>query len=127
MTDQPGWIRLAQGRDGAVLQAGGAWTVEYVAELDRQVGALPKEAAPRALELGEIESIDTAGAWLLARATGQGERQEVPWQNLPAEFQPLAERVLTAGPKVIPDRPKERTITDWVAEVGAGVEAVGNE
>jgi phospholipid/cholesterol/gamma-HCH transport system permease protein len=127
MTDQPGWIRLAQGRDGAVLQAGGAWTVEYVAELDRQVGALPRETAPRALELEEIESIDTAGAWLLARATGQGEQQEIPWRNLPAEFQPLAERVLTAGPKVIPDKPKERTITDWVADVGAGIEEAGAE
>jgi phospholipid/cholesterol/gamma-HCH transport system permease protein len=127
MTDRPGWIRLAQGRDGAVLQAGGAWTVEYVAELDRQVGALPKEAVPHALELGEIASIDTAGAWLLARATGQGEQQEIPWRNLPPEFQPLAERVLTAGPKVVPDKPRERTFTDWVAEVGAGTQGIWQE
>ncbi len=126
MTDQPGWIRLAQGRDGAVLQAGGAWTVEYVAALDQQVAALPREAAPRALELGEIEAIDTAGAWLLARATGQGEKQEIPWQNLAPEFQPLAERVLTAGPKVVPGRPRPRTIVDWVADVGAGTEEVFN-
>ena len=127
MTDQPGWIKLAQGRDGAVLQAGGAWTVEYVADLDRQVESLPKDTPARALDLGEIEAIDTAGAWLLARATGQGERQEIPWQNLPAEFQPLAERVLTAGPKVVPERPKERTVVDWVAEVGAGAENVWND
>jgi phospholipid/cholesterol/gamma-HCH transport system permease protein len=127
MTDQPGWIKLAQGRDGAVLQAGGAWTVEYVADLDRQVDSLPKEAAPRALELGEIEAIDTAGAWLLARATGQGESQEVPWRNLPPEFQPLAQRVLTAGPKVLPDRPPPRTTLDWVGEVGAGAERAWTE
>ena len=127
MTNQPGWIRLAQGRDGAVLQAGGAWTVEHVADLDRQVVALPANAAPRALELGEIEAIDTAGAWLLARATGQGEGQEVPWQNLAPEFQPLAERVLTAGPKVVPERPKPRTTADWVAEVGEGAEDAFNE
>src|SRR5215813_7648048 len=127
MTDQPGWIRLAQGRDGAVLQAGGAWTVEYVAELDRQVGTIPKDAIPRALELGEIASIDTAGAWLLARATGQGEGGEVPWRNLPPEFQPLAERVLTAGPRVLPDKPRDRTLTDWVAEVGAGTVSAGKE
>ena len=127
MTDQPGWIRVAQGRDGAVLQAGGAWTVEFVADLDRQVSALPKEAALRALELDEIEAIDSAGAWLLARASAQGEQQEIPWQNLPAEFQPLAERVLTAGPKVILERPKQRTTTDWVAEVGEGAEGVWNE
>jgi phospholipid/cholesterol/gamma-HCH transport system permease protein len=122
MTDQPGWIKLAQGRDGAVLQAGGAWTVEYAADLDRQVDSLPKDAGAQALDLGEIEAIDTAGAWLLARATGQGEGQEIPWQNLPSEFQPLAERVLTAGPKVLPDKPRPRTITDWVADIGEGVD-----
>jgi len=91
MTDQPGWIKLAQGRDGAVLQAGGAWTIEHVADLERTVDSLPKDSAARALDLAEIEAIDTAGAWLLARATGQGEGgQEIPWQNLPPEFQPLA-------------------------------------
>ncbi|HET6621009.1 MAG TPA: ABC transporter permease [Dongiaceae bacterium] len=122
MTDQPGWIRLTQGRDGAVLQAGGAWTVEHVAELDRQVGSLSIEAAPRALELGEIAAIDSAGAWLLARATGQGEQREIPWRNLPAEFQPLAERVLAAGPVASAGGPRRRTISDWVADVGAGLE-----
>jgi phospholipid/cholesterol/gamma-HCH transport system permease protein len=123
MTDQPGWIKLAQGRDGAVLQAGGAWTIEHAADLERTVDSLPKDSTARALDLAEIEAIDTAGAWLLARATGQGEGgQEIPWQNLPPEFQPLAERVLTAGPKVLPDKPRPRTITDWVADVGEGVD-----
>jgi phospholipid/cholesterol/gamma-HCH transport system permease protein len=122
MTDQPGWIRLAQGPDGALLQAGGAWTVEHAAELDRQVGALPGEEAPGALELAEIAAIDSAGVWLLARATNQGEARQIPWRNLPAEFQPLAQRVLSAGPRVIPEQPRPRTISDWVAEVGAGAE-----
>ena len=122
MTDQPGWIRLAQGPDGALLQAGGAWTVEHAAELDRQVAALPAEEAPGALELADIAAIDSAGVWLLARATNQGEARQIPWRNLPAEFQPLAQRVLSAGPRVIPERPRPRTVSDWVAEVGAGAE-----
>ena len=122
MTDQPGWIKLAQGRDGAVLQAGGAWTIEHAADLEQKVESLPKDSAAGALDLAEIEAIDTAGAWLLARATGQGEGQDIPWRNLPPEFQPLAERVLTAGPKVLPDKPRPRTITDWVADVGEGVD-----
>lgn len=122
MTDQPGWIRLAQGRDDAALQAGGAWTIEHASDLERQVESLPKDTGAGALDLSGIEAIDTAGAWLLARATGQGEGREVPWQNLPPEFQPLAERVLTAGPKVLPDKPRPRTIADWVADVGEGAE-----
>ena len=110
MTDQPGWIKLAQGRDGAVLQAGGAWTIEHAADLEQKVESLPKDGV-QAWDLTEIEAIDTAGAWLLARATGQGDGQEIPWRNLPPEFQPLAERVLTAGPKVLPDKPRPRTVT----------------
>lgn len=121
MTDQPGWIKLAQGRDGAVLQAGGAWTVEYVADLDRQVESLPKESAAQALDLAAVEAIDTAGAWLLARASGGADGQRLPWRNLPPEFQPLAERVLTAGPKVVPERSRPTTITDWVADIGEAV------
>src|SRR5689334_23160053 len=112
MNDHPGWIRLAQEGDGAVLQAGGAWTVEFVAELEQQVGSLPKDTAAQALDLAEIDALDTAGAWLLARATGQGGDRAVPWRKLPPELQPLAERVLSAGLKVIPDRPRPRTITD---------------
>lgn len=131
MTDQPGWIRLAEGRDGTLLEAGGAWTVEHVAALDRQVESLPREAAPRALDLAQVDAIDTAGAWLLARAAGQRDRQAdqpgIPWQNLAAEFQPLAERVLSAGTKVVPDRPAGRTIVDWVADVGEGTEQALSE
>ena len=78
MTDQPGWIKLAQGRDGAVLQAGGAWTIEYAADLEQKVEQLPKDTGAGALDLAGIEAIDTAGAWLLARATGQGEAAEIP-------------------------------------------------
>jgi len=78
MTDQPGWIKLAQGRDGAVLQAGGAWTVEYAADLDRQVEQLPKDSGARMLDLGGIEAIDTAGAWLLAAQRGKARVRRFP-------------------------------------------------
>jgi phospholipid/cholesterol/gamma-HCH transport system permease protein len=120
MTDQTGWIELAQDQGGAVLRAGGAWTVQHVAGLEQKVAALPADATPQALDLGEVDALDTAGAWLLARASQQGEAAEVPWRNLAPEFQPLAERVLTAGPKVVPDQPRPRTFADWVADVGAG-------
>jgi phospholipid/cholesterol/gamma-HCH transport system permease protein len=122
MTDQPGWIKLAERPDGAVLQAGGAWTVEYAADLDRQVESLPKNGAALALDLAQIEAIDTAGAWLLARASGRSDGHALPWRNLPSEFRPLAERVLSAGPEVVREQPGRGTITDWVADVGAGIE-----
>ncbi len=127
MTDQAGWIKLAQGRDGAGLQAGGAWIVEHAAALDRLTAALPRDSRPVALDLAAVTSLDSAGAWLLARVSAQGEAGAIPWVNLAPEFQPLAERVLAAGPKVTPDQPKPRSFVDWVADVGEGAEEVFNE
>lgn len=124
MADEPGWIELAQGRDGAALRAGGAWTVEHAATLNRLVSDLPSVGKAGALDLSGVTLLDSAGAWLLARASGQGEAGAVPWQNLAPEFQPLAERVLAAGPKVTPEEPHPRTFVDWVADVGAGAEDV---
>ncbi|HWA51244.1 MAG TPA: MlaE family lipid ABC transporter permease subunit [Dongiaceae bacterium] len=127
MADEPGWIELAQGRDGAALRAGGAWIVEHAATLDRLIAQLPAGQQVRSLDLSDVTLLDSAGAWLLARASAQGEAGAIPWQNLAPEFQPLAERVLAAGPKVIPDQPRGRTLVDWVAEVGAGAEDVFNQ
>lgn len=127
MVDQPGWIKLAQGRGGAELQAGGAWIVDHAAALDQLTAALPKDRHPIALDLSELTLLDSAGAWLLARATAQGEAGAVPWVNLAPEFQPLAERVLAAGPKVTPDEPKPRSFLDWVADVGEGAEEIYRE
>jgi phospholipid/cholesterol/gamma-HCH transport system permease protein len=127
MADQPGWIKLAQGRDGAELHAGGAWIVEHAAALDRMAAALPADPRPAALDLSQVTLLDSAGAWLLARTSGQGGDNPVPWANLAPEFQPLAERVLAAGPKVTPDRPIPRSFVDWVADVGAGAVEVWQE
>lgn len=127
MADEAGWIELGQAQDGAAaLRAGGAWIVEHAAALDRLIAQLPAGQA-QSLDLSDVTLLDSAGAWLLARASVQGETGSIPWQNLAPEFQPLAERVLAAGPKVIPDQPRRRTFADWVAEVGAGAEEVFKE
>jgi phospholipid/cholesterol/gamma-HCH transport system permease protein len=127
MTDRPGWIELSQAGDGAALRAGGDWVVEHAANLNRKLSELAAGRDIAALDLAEVTALDSAGAWLLARISGQGEAGAIPWRNLAPEFQPLAERVLAAGPKVTPDRPKPRSFADWVADVGAGAEEVFNE
>ena len=131
MTNPAGWIELAPGRDGAQLRAGGAWIVDHAAQLHELTAALATTSAggnrPLSLDLSEVTLLDSAGAWLLARASGQGSEGAVPWVNLAPEFQPLAERVLAAGPKVTPEQPKPRSFVDWVADLGAGAEEVFNE
>ncbi len=131
MTNPAGWIELAPGPDGAQLRAGGAWVVDHAAKLHELTAALgPPSAAgkrPGSLDLSEVTLLDSAGAWLLARVTGQGAEGAIPWVNLAPEFQPLAERVLAAGPKVTPEQAKPRSFVDWVADIGAGAEEVLNE
>lgn len=124
MTDQAGWIEMSQGGDGSALRAGGAWIVEHAALLDQLIAKLPAGRQAQALDLSEVTLLDSAGAWLLARASNQGEAGAIPWQNLAPEFEPLAERVLAAGPKVTPDHPRRRTLIDWIADVGAAAEEI---
>ena len=63
-----GWIETR--RDGAtwMLAAGGRWTTGAVAALDARLRAIePGEAASVRVDLGGLEALDTAGAWLVHR------------------------------------------------------------
>ena len=128
MTDQPGWIKLAQGPHPAVLQAGGAWTVEYVADLDRQVELPPpKESGPPRPGPGRDRGHRHGRRLAAGPRQRPGREPGGSLAELLPQFQPLAERVLTAGPKVIPDRPKPRTALPRLGRGnGAGVEYVGD-
>jgi phospholipid/cholesterol/gamma-HCH transport system permease protein len=75
---------LGHGMDGGRLQVaiGGGWTVAELAQLDdagrAMLKALPVEAGQARIELGALEALDTAGAWLLCRI--QAGLAERGWQ-----------------------------------------------
>ena len=64
---------LGHRTEGGRLQVavGGGWTVAELAQLDdagrAMLEALPGEAGRARIELGALEALDTAGAWLLCR------------------------------------------------------------
>lgn len=65
------WLSAAA--DGA-LRPRGRWTVAAAREIDRAIGAYrPLEAPVKRIELGDLESIDTTGAWLLVRLADKAE------------------------------------------------------
>lgn len=63
------WLRLdAAGAGEAVLHCGGRWRVGSAGELDRALQDLaPPAAGEVTVDLAAVESLDTAGAWLLLR------------------------------------------------------------
>jgi phospholipid/cholesterol/gamma-HCH transport system permease protein len=60
------WFKLD--RDGALLTAGGAWTIQESARLDGELRALsPEGKGAIEIDASKIERLDSAGAWLLLR------------------------------------------------------------
>jgi phospholipid/cholesterol/gamma-HCH transport system permease protein len=108
---------LGHRREGGRLEVaiGGGWTVVELAQLDHaglaMLEALPGEAGQARIELGALEALDTAGAWVLCRIeAGLAERG---WQvefagadpvqaALLAEIQRLNPRAALPPPRVNP-------------------------
>jgi len=87
--------RIAITADGA-LRCAGAWTLEHLAELERQIDTLPKTlTGPIRGEVGAIIAMDTGGAWLLQRTLQQFERAGCPvtLTGLPNDFATLMQTV----------------------------------
>ena len=74
MSDETAWLRIAGGSGASTVAAGGLWDIRHAAELDALLGRWqPPSADSFAIDAAEIESLDTAGAWLLHRTIAQAE------------------------------------------------------
>ncbi len=85
--------------NGKTLFASGAWTAERLGDLDRRLpGVFRPGAAALVLDAGGVESMDSAGAWLLLRAVKTLERggARVEIVGLRPEFADLA-KMVSAG------------------------------
>ena len=66
--------RISFAPDGTLCCAG-AWTLDHLAELERQILTLPKTVTGHIqCDVGAIDALDTGGAWLLQRTLNQLER-----------------------------------------------------
>ncbi len=72
MAGGSGWFRTEREGDSLMLAAGGGWTVAALAELDAPLRSLaPGSVHSAVIDLGEVQSLDTAGAWVLHRTLRQ--------------------------------------------------------
>ena len=121
---QEGWIEATEEGDAVVLRAGGEWRITAAAALDAKLGALRLPPAQRVrLDLSGIETLDTAGAWLVLRLkrtlTTRG--RDVTIENLAEELVPLLGQV-ERGPVTPPKRERRGyEFLDGTAAVGAHV------
>ena len=74
----------------------GAWTLQHLADLERQIASLPKTfAGPVRCDAGAVDAMDTGGAWLLQRTLNHYEREgaRITLDGLSADFATLMQTV----------------------------------
>src|SRR5579863_3653989 len=108
--DRDAWIEGSMREGAFVLRAGGAWRIRSAASLEPALEALDPGAARVAhFDLGEVESLDSAGAWLLLRTEREFAARgiEVTLDHVRPEIEPLLRKVeQTSG--AAPAAPRRR-------------------
>ncbi|MEE2970567.1 MAG: MlaE family lipid ABC transporter permease subunit [Pseudomonadota bacterium] len=78
-----GWVKAERDGDNLLLSAGGSWVIATLAELDARVRKIAAGSVRRArIDLGSVERMDTAGAWVLYRT-----RRDFRALGIDAEFE----------------------------------------
>jgi len=116
MPDQAARIYVAS--DGAFYCAG-AWTIQHLPDLERQILGLPKTFTGRlTCEVGAIAAMDTGGAWLLQRTLNQFERSgcTISLNGLSNDFATLMQTVARSWSQSEQLRPVPPT--GWLERLG---------
>ncbi len=68
MTGENGWMRTERDGERFVVALGGRWKIGEAARLDRELRAVsPGPAKAVSIDIGGVEALDTAGAWIVYR------------------------------------------------------------
>ncbi len=114
------------------LRIAGAWTLHNYARLEQQLASLALPiAASQAIDLQQLEALDTAGAALLVKLLGNSRSRQLSEQ---AEALPAARRALLATvnaaleqiPGAAPPA-KHPGLNLWLEQLGRGMEGFGQQ
>jgi len=111
--ERDAWIEGSMREGAFVLRAGGAWRIRSVATLEPALEALdPGAARVVHFDLGEVESLDSAGAWLLLRTERElmARGVQVTVDRIRPEIEPLLRKVeqTSGGAPAAPRRRRRR-------------------
>lgn len=121
MAETVGWFKAAREGDALIVAVGGRWTVAELAPLDGPLRALDTGASRRVvIDLGAVERLDTAGAWVLHRTLKQLARDGVAadFAHVRADFEPLLAEAARADRPHIMALPPGHPVMRFVARVG---------
>jgi phospholipid/cholesterol/gamma-HCH transport system permease protein len=121
MADGGGWFKAEREGERLVVAAGGRWTVATLATLDQPLRALaPGAAQSVAIDLGALEALDTAGAWVLHRTLTQLSRDGVAasFAHARPEHATLLEQAAHAGGRHGPAARERHAFTELLVRVG---------
>ena len=125
-----GWLEAEERPDRLALRAGGRWDVADAVRLDAELSrALQRRRGALAIDLAEVERLDTAGAWLLLRAAHGAEQAgaEVDFTGLRPEHQAMLEQVAANDRPAPPEPPGKGALSEVVARIGRATLRAGRK
>ncbi len=127
-----GTLLIGQARgDRLDFTAAGSWTAEHAQTLEPLVDAATRPAPVRsvAIDMAQIDRLDTFGAWLLERAlrtwTSQG--CETNLIGLREDYRGLFDKVRAGTQKVTPAPPKPNAVIATLESVGRTMVTAGDD
>jgi phospholipid/cholesterol/gamma-HCH transport system permease protein len=116
-----GWIEAEAGGESLVLRARGLWRIAEAAAIDAKLAELRLPPARHVrLDLGGIEALDSAGAWLVLRLkrTLDARGSDVTVENLAADLGPLMRQVEKGGGQEAMPAERPGLLLNMLAAVG---------
>jgi phospholipid/cholesterol/gamma-HCH transport system permease protein len=125
-----GWLDKRETADSLVLSLGGRWDMRCAERHEKALSRL-ETASGQALHIdfSAIESLDTAGAWLLHRMADRlrGEGVKVFFDNLPPAQADLLERLGRIESHIEIEPPRRNPLITLLALVGRSIIEIGVE
>ena len=118
---EAGWFSTGETAEGWVLRAGGRWTIATAPDLDPRLrGLVPPKGPGASFDLSAVETLDSAGAWLLHRTRKDFIERGVMVDvvNVNPAVAGLLGRVEEADQPMATGRPAASAITRFLAHVG---------
>jgi phospholipid/cholesterol/gamma-HCH transport system permease protein len=118
--------------DRLELAAAGSWTAEHAQTLEPQVDAATRAKSPAraiAIDTGQIEHLDTFGAWLLERALRSWNSQgcEARIVGLRDDYRGLFDKVHSGTQKLTPEPSRRNRIVTTLESVGMTMASAGSD